>query len=155
MSEYLYLADYYKSLKSRKFKIAVLNGVFAIVHSGHISLIRFARKLVGVEGDVTVLINSDESVKRIKGDNKVIVDQESRRLVLCNIKDVDNVHIFEEDSPVEILKQIRPDFLVKGKDYNGKLILGAEYADAICLGPYDESISTTKIFDKIVEKNNK
>jgi D-sedoheptulose 7-phosphate isomerase len=99
------------------------NGCFDIIHPGHISLLERAKAL-GTH--LTVGINSDESIRKIKGAGRPIVSQESRREVLLGLQSVDEVHIFEELTPHELIKRLKPDILVKGGDWKPEEIVGAE-----------------------------
>src|SRR5258707_5393700 len=98
-------------LKSEKKKIVFTNGVFDIIHRGHVEYLIEAKSL----GDVLVVgLNSDASVKIIKGDKRPIVNEKDRAFVLANLKPVDYVVIFNEDNPFNIISSILPDILVKG-----------------------------------------
>lgn len=99
------------------------NGCFDIVHAGHIKLLCEARQL----GDRLVVgMNSDDSVRRLKGPSRPRVSQVDRKTVLEAIRYVDEVVIFDEDTPLELIKRIRPDVLVKGADYRAAEIVGAD-----------------------------
>lgn len=103
------------------------NGCFDILHPGHVSLLERARAL----GDRLVVgINSDESVRKIKGPGRPVVDQESRKAVLLALRAVDEVIIFEELTPEKVIHDIKPDILVKGGDWREDEIIGADFAKA-------------------------
>jgi len=129
--------------------IAFTNGVFDILHPGHIfSLSQAAR-----EADYLIVgINSDSSVKRLKGNNRPVNNQESRTLVLASLVIVDAVTIFEEDTPLELIKAIRPDVLVKGGDYTIEQIVGAseviQAGGRVVINPIIEGYSTSSIIAK-------
>jgi rfaE bifunctional protein nucleotidyltransferase chain/domain len=107
--------DLIKKLKSEKKKIVFTNGVFDIIHRGHVEYLNEAKSL----GDVLIVgMNSDVSVKLIKGDKRPIVGQENRAIVLANLKSVDYVVLFDEDNPYNIIKAVLPDILVKGGDWS-------------------------------------
>lgn len=131
-----------KQWRQRGEKIAFTNGCFDILHKGHIhSLFRasqFAEHLI-------VAVNSDESVRRLKGEERPINYQEDRAYVLAALACVDAVIIFDEDTPLEILKKILPDVLIKGGDYRIDEIVGREYADKVEIIEYLEGYSTTSI----------
>jgi len=135
-------------------KIVFTNGVFDILHQGHIfSLSQAAR-----EGDVLIIgLNADASVKRLKGDSRPVNNQESRALVLASLVMVDAVVLFEEDSPLELIKSLMPDVLVKGGDYTVEQIAGAKEVIAngghVVINPILEGFSTTNIIQQI--SNNK
>ena len=98
-------------------------------------------------------LNSDESVKRLKGENRPVLDEESRAMALASIGFVDNVVIFDEDTPYELIKKIQPDVLVKGADYKEDDIVGADIVKAkggeIKTIEFVDGYSTSKIIDKI------
>lgn len=135
-------------------KIVFTNGVFDILHQGHIfSLSQAAR-----EGDVLIIgLNADASVKRLKGDSRPVNNQESRALVLASLVMVDAVVLFEEDSPLELIKSLMPDVLVKGGDYTVEQIAGAKEVIVngghVVINPILEGFSTTNIIQQI--SNNK
>lgn len=131
-------------------KIVFTNGCFDILHKGHIEYLAKAANL----GDVLIVgLNSDESVRRLKGENRPVLDEESRAMALASIGFVDNVVIFDEDTPYELIKKIQPDVLVKGADYNEDDIVGADIVKAkggeIKTIEFVDGYSTSKIIDKI------
>ncbi len=131
-------------------KIVFTNGCFDILHKGHIEYLAKAANL----GDVLIIgLNSDESVRRLKGENRPVLDEESRAMALAAIGFVDNVVIFDEDTPYELIKKIQPDVLVKGADYNEDDIVGADIVKAkggeIKTIEFVDGYSTSKIIDKI------
>jgi D-glycero-beta-D-manno-heptose 1-phosphate adenylyltransferase len=130
-------------------KIAFTNGVFDILHSGHIYSLSQAAK----EADYLIVgLNSDASVKRLKGETRPINNQESRALVLASLVMVDAVVIFEEDTPLELINAIMPDVLVKGGDYTVEQIAGAKEVIAnggrVVINPVLEGFSTTTIIEQ-------
>lgn len=131
-------------------KIVFTNGCFDILHKGHIEYLAKAANL----GDVLIVgLNSDESVRRLKGENRPVLNEESRAMALAAIGFVDNVVIFDEDTPYELIKKIQPDVLVKGADYNEDDIVGADIVKAkggeIKTIEFVDGYSTSKIIDKI------
>ncbi len=107
--------------------VVFTNGVFDILHRGHVDYLSKAKAL----GDILVVgLNSDASVKRIKGDLRPIVRQEDRAFVLAGLASVDAVCLFEEDTPFNIISLIVPDVLVKGADYTLDNIVGRDVVDA-------------------------
>lgn len=140
------------SLKSQNSKIVFTNGVFDIIHRGHVEYLNEAKRL----GDVLIVgLNSDSSVKQIKGDSRPVNSEYDRAFVLVNIKAVDYVVLFEEDTPFNLIKLIVPDVLVKGGDWKTEDIVGSD----IVLGSggkvlslkYIDNYSTTEIINKISE----
>lgn len=104
-------------------KIVFTNGCFDILHYGHVHYLAQARSL----GDKLVIgLNSNASVKRLKGQNRPINDDDTRMYLLASLQFVDAVVVFEEDTPLELLKAVTPDILVKGGDYSLETIVGAD-----------------------------
>ena len=135
-------------LKSKT--IAFTNGVFDILHEGHIAVLSKAASFADV---LIVGLNSDASVKNIKGEDRPVNNENSRALILASLIMVDNVAMFEEDTPIEIIKLIQPDVLVKGGDYTLDTIVGAKEVMAnggrVEIVPLMEGFSTTTIIKKI------
>ena len=130
-------------------KIAFTNGVFDILHKGHI----FSLSQAAAEADYLIVgLNSDASVKRLKGETRPVNDQQSRALILASLIMIDAVVVFEEDTPLELIKSIMPDVLVKGGDYAIEQIAGAKEVIAnggrVVINPIIEGFSTTGIIDK-------
>jgi len=108
-------------------KVVFTNGCFDLIHSGHVDYLIKAREM----GDILMLgLNTDSSVKRIKGDKRPILKQDERAFILSNLKPVDYVTFFEEDTPAEIIKDLIPDVLVKGADWAIDKIVGREVVEA-------------------------
>ena len=140
-----------KKLKSQNKKIVFTNGCFDILHIGHVKYLQKAKSL----GDVLILgVNSNESVKRLKGAERPINDEYDRAYLLASMEVVDYVVIFEEDTPYELIKKVKPDILVKGKDYEGKEVVGSDIAKEVQLIEFVNGKSTTKIIEKIKENND-
>ena len=137
--------------KNLKKTIVFTNGCFDLLHKGHIDLLTRASEF----GDKLIVgINSDDSVKKIKGENRPIEDQKTRKKNLLNLNYVDDVYVFEETTPLKIIKFICPDILVKGADYDVHEIVGAKFVSTyggkvktIQLTP---GFSTTKSIEKMV-----
>ena len=112
-----------ESFRKQQKKVVFTNGVFDIIHAGHVDYLIKAR----AEGDLLIVgLNSDSSVKRIKGEYRPIVSQEQRAFVLSNIKPVDYVVIFEEDTPAVLIEKLIPDVLIKGSDWSLDNIVGKD-----------------------------
>lgn len=130
--------------------VAFTNGVFDILHEGHIKVLSQAASMADV---LIVGINSDASVKRLKGNERPINTQQSRALVLASLIMIDAVIVFEEDTPLNLIKSLLPDVLVKGGDYSLETIVGA--GEVIANGgkveviALEEGFSTTGIIEKI------
>jgi D-glycero-beta-D-manno-heptose 1-phosphate adenylyltransferase len=130
--------------------IAFTNGVFDILHQGHIFSLSQAAK----EADILIIgLNADASVKRLKGDSRPVNNQESRALLLASLQIVDAVILFEEDTPLQLIGSVLPDVIIKGGDYTVEQIAGAkEVIDAggrVVINPILEGFSTTGIIEQI------
>lgn len=130
--------------------IAFTNGCFDILHEGHIYSLSQAAK----EADYLVVgLNADSSVKKLKGEHRPINNEYTRARILASLVLVDAVIIFEEDTPLELIKKIMPDVLVKGGDYTVDTIAGAKEVIArggrVVINPLIENCSTTGIIEKI------
>ena len=111
-------------LKLRKSDVVFTNGCFDIIHPGHIHILKEAKSY----GDILIVgLNSNRSVKRLKGKSRPINSESDRVKILCSIKFVDYVVVFDEDTPLELIKLIKPHILVKGGDYSLNNIVGSEF----------------------------
>jgi D-beta-D-heptose 7-phosphate kinase/D-beta-D-heptose 1-phosphate adenosyltransferase len=136
--------------RAHKQKIVFTNGCFDVLHRGHIEFLSFCRK----QGDIVVLaLNSDRSVKMVKGPDRPINNQLDRAAVLSALESVDYIVIFDEPDPLEIIKKVRPNVLVKGQDWAEKGVVGREFVESIggkvVLAPIVEGKSTTGVVEKI------
>lgn len=130
--------------------IAFTNGVFDIMHRGHIASLSQAAS----EADLLIVgLNSDASTKRLKGDSRPVNDEQARCIVMASLLMVDAVVLFEEDTPLELIKAVMPDVLVKGGDYTEEQIVGAAAVKAnggkVVINPIIEGFSTTGLIGKI------
>ncbi|MHB8853884.1 MAG: D-glycero-beta-D-manno-heptose 1-phosphate adenylyltransferase [Ignavibacteriaceae bacterium] len=142
-----------KQFKNENKKVVFTNGVFDLIHAGHVDYLIKAKSL----GDVLIVgMNSDASVKRIKGNSRPILAEKERAFIISNLKPVDFVTIFEEDTPANLIQNIIPDVLVKGADWSLDKIVGREIVEAN--GGEVKAIqlvndqSTSKIIKSILEK---
>ena len=127
-------------------KIVFTNGCFDILHAGHVSVLEFAR----AKGDVLVVgLNSDDSVRRLKGPTRPVNKQADRALVLAALESVSYVCVFNEDTPYRLIKAVRPDVLVKGGDYKPSEIVGREFAGKVVRFALLKGRSTTGIIKKV------
>ena len=130
--------------------VAFTNGVFDILHQGHIFSLSEAAKEAAY---LVVGVNSDASVKRLKGESRPVNDQESRALLLASLAIVDAVVIFDEDTPLQLICSIMPDVLVKGGDYTVEQVAGAKEVLAnggrVVINPILQGFSTTEIIQQI------
>ncbi len=132
--------------ESKQGKIVFTNGCFDILHKGHLTYLNRAREL----GDMLIVgVNSDDSVKSIKGSTRPINTLENRAFMLAGLECVDYVVSFEEETPLEIIKAIKPDILVKGGDYRDKEVVGREYAKEVVLIDFVDGYSTSNIIESI------
>ena len=121
------------------------NGCFDIIHRGHIELLKFARNC----GDKLIVgLNSDSSVKRLKGDSRPIQNQEDRKAILEAIRWVDEVILFEEPTPINLIKRLKPEIIVKGGDYTPDQVVGNNLAEVRIFELVD-GLSTTKTVKNI------
>jgi D-beta-D-heptose 7-phosphate kinase/D-beta-D-heptose 1-phosphate adenosyltransferase len=140
-------------LKSKGKKIVFTNGCFDILHRGHVEYLSKAKQL----GDVLIVgLNSDSSVKMIKGDKRPIVPQEDRAFILSNLSFVDYIVIFDEPTPYELISKIVPDVLVKGSDWSQENVVGRDIVEAnggkVVLIEIVPGRSTTNVIKTIIER---
>jgi len=139
-------------LKREGKRVVFTNGCFDILHAGHTRYLREARKL----GDALILaLNSDSSVRSIKGPMRPIVPEAERAEVVASLDSVDYVTIFDELTPLELIEFLQPDVIVKGGDWAEKDIVGAEtvrkWGGRVAIMPEIEGASTTNIIDKVLQ----
>lgn len=133
---------------SQKANVVFTNGCFDIIHSAHIENLQFAKQ----QGDVLVVgLNSDESVRRLKGRSRPINHLEERSSLLSLFDFVDYIIVFQEDTPLEIIRLLQPCTIVKGSDYKKEEIIGLEYSKNVVLFEYKEGKSSTNIINKILK----
>ena len=150
------LKAFRSKLKAEGKKVVFTNGVFDLIHSGHVDYLSKAKKL----GDILIIgLNSDDSVKRIKGDKRPILKQEERAFILSNLKPVDYVILFDEDTPQKLISEIIPDILVKGGDWSVEKIVGKEVVEKnggkVINIEFVNDQSTSKIIDLIIQRYSK
>lgn len=137
-----------RQLKEENFKIVFTNGCFDILHLGHIDYLHKARNL----GDLLIVgLNSDASVKCLKGTSRPINEEKDRIAMLCALECVDFVVVFSEETPQELIAKIRPHILVKGADYTNKEVVGREFSEEVRLIEFIEGKSTSRLIQKIKE----
>ena len=137
-------------LKRQGRKIVFTNGCFDVLHFGHVHYLLQAREL----GDILVIgLNSDDSVRRLKGPTRPINGEKERAFVLAALACVDYVVVFDEDTPKELIETVRPDVLVKGGDYTLDNIVGADFVTqnggTVTTIPFVEGFSSTRIIEKL------
>jgi D-beta-D-heptose 7-phosphate kinase/D-beta-D-heptose 1-phosphate adenosyltransferase len=135
---------------SRCPNIVFTNGCFDVIHSAHISLLRYAKTL---GNKLIVGLNSDSSVKSIKGEKRPINNQDERIELLKNLGYVDHIILFNDDTPYSILSHLKPNVLVKGGDYTPDSIIGKEFVNKIIIFDYIKNKSSTLTINKIYSQN--
>lgn len=143
-----------RKLRAEGKKIAFTNGCFDLLHLGHVQLLRYAR----AQGDALIVgLNTDESVRKLKGPGRPINSEQVRSRVLASLADVDYVVLFDEESVLPLVEEVRPDVLVKGGDYTIEGVVGHElvqsYGGRVALAPQAEGFSTTDLIHRIGENH--
>ena len=136
-------------LKKNNKKIVFTNGCFDILHIGHIKYLEAAKS----HGDILIVgLNSDQSIEIIKGANRPINPANDRANIIAALKSVDYLVVFDEETPLNLIRSIKPDVLVKGGDYENKKVIGEEIVNKLVIIPFIEGKSTTKIIERIKSK---
>jgi len=144
------IRDLSKDLNARGKKIVFTNGCFDLLHAGHVQYLETAKSC----GDILILgINSDRSVKALKGLGRPINNETDRSYIVAALEVVDYVVIFDEDTPYNLIQAIKPNTLVKGKDYEGKNVVGQDIVDELILVEFVEGKSSSQIINKIQKGN--
>ncbi|GBD03505.1 Bifunctional protein HldE [bacterium HR19] len=142
-----------QNIRSEKKSIAFTNGCFDIIHAGHIKTFFEAKKYADI---LFVGINSDQSVRRLKGEKRPILPLEMRMIVVASVEAVDYVIPFDDDTPLSLIEKIEPDVLVKGEDWEEDKIVGADIVKSrggkIVRVKLIKGLSTTNIIARIIEK---
>lgn len=149
----LQLKKIISGLKSKGKKVVFTNGCFDILHYGHVKYLEEAKK----KGDILVVaINSDSSVKKIKGSRRPIIAAKERIRLVSALESVDYVTTFSESTPLKVIKLVKPDVLVKGGDWKTSNIVGSEfvksYKGRIITIPFVSGLSSSKLIKKIAKK---
>lgn len=136
-------------------RVVFTNGVFDLLHPGHIDLLRAAR----AEGDTLIVgVNSDTSVRRLKGEGRPVRNEAERAYVLAALETVDAVVVFDEDTPLALVELLQPDVIVKGGDYSEETIVGAPVVrrrgGRVVVVPLTPGQSTTSIIEKLRAERN-
>jgi rfaE bifunctional protein nucleotidyltransferase chain/domain len=147
ISELKLIVNQWKMLSK---KVVFTNGCFDIIHRGHNTYLLEAAEL---GNKLIVAVNSDESVRKLKGPNRPIVDEYSRAFNLASHTYIDAVILFDEDTPLNLIIELQPDVLIKGGDYTLETIVGAKevlsYGGKVEIIPFLEGYSTTNVIEKI------
>jgi D-beta-D-heptose 7-phosphate kinase/D-beta-D-heptose 1-phosphate adenosyltransferase len=143
-----------RDLRSAGMRVVLANGCFDLLHPGHIDLLRKARDH---KDALIVAINSDDSVRRLKGENRPIYGQNERAEILAALEPVDLVCVFDEDTPLNAILKIHPDVLVKGADWKGRGIVGQRevegWGGAVAALELVDGQSTTGIVERILDSS--
>jgi len=133
--------------------VVFTNGCFDLVHRGHLHLLREAKKLADL---LIVALNSDSSVKKIKGPDRPIIPEADRAELIAALEMVDYVTMFDEADPYNLIQELKPDVLVKGGDWPRDKVVGADVVEAnggrVVVIPYLEGCSTTQIIERMAKK---
>lgn len=129
-------------------RLVFSNGVFDLLHMGHLKLLNECRSIAGPRGAVVIGVNTDASVSRLKGPTRPITDEATRCSIIVFMKAVDHVVTFEEDTPLKLVEALKPDVIVKGSDYKGKLVVGSHLAPVVYVN-LESGKSTTSIIERI------
>ena len=144
------IADKVNIWKNNKQKIVFTNGCFDIIHLGHIELLA---KSADLGNRLIIGINSDSSIKSLKGEARPILGENSRAIIIAALNFVDAVVVFKEITPIEIIKKIQPEIIVKGGDYKEDDVVGkdiiSKYGGKVIILPLTKGFSTTNILNKI------
>lgn len=141
------------ALRAKGKKIVFTNGCFDILHYGHVMYLKKAKE----RGDILIVaLNSDSSVRKIKGPERPILNQHDRSAIVAALASVDYVVIFNQDTPLDIIRKVKPDILIKGSDWGKNNIAGADFVKS-CGGKVGtialaKGRSTTNIIRKVIEK---
>jgi D-beta-D-heptose 7-phosphate kinase/D-beta-D-heptose 1-phosphate adenosyltransferase len=123
------------------------NGCFDVLHPGHMKLLEYCKTL----GYVVVGLNSDNSVKKLKGPDRPIFSEKERIIMLKSCKYVDEVYVFNEETPYSLIKKVKPDIIVKGSDYLPHEVVGSDLCEVRIYNRFNE-FSTTKIIKNIINR---
>jgi D-beta-D-heptose 7-phosphate kinase/D-beta-D-heptose 1-phosphate adenosyltransferase len=133
--------------RSRGKKIVFTNGCFDLLHVGHLKVFSECKK----KGDVLVVgLNSDSSVRRLKGSGRPLVNEQERAFMLANLEPIDYVAIFSDLTPEKLIRKVHPDVLVKGGDWSADKIVGRDIAKKVVRVPLIKNHSTSKLIERIV-----
>ena len=128
-----------------KKKVIFTNGCFDVLHRGHIELLKFCKSF----GKVIVGLNSDESIRRIKGPKRPVFKCQDRKFMLEACKYVDEVIVFDEDTPIDLIKKVKPNIIVKGGDYKKEDVVGNDVCESVIIFNYLDGYSTTQIIEHL------
>jgi D-beta-D-heptose 7-phosphate kinase/D-beta-D-heptose 1-phosphate adenosyltransferase len=133
-------------------RIVFTNGCFDLIHLGHVKYFQFAK----AQGDLLVVaVNTDSSIRRLKGNKRPIINEQDRVAVLEELESIDYLVRFEEETPIDLIPEIRPDVLVKGADYAKEQVVGWDFVEScggsVALAPLVDGRSTSAVIERILE----
>jgi D-beta-D-heptose 7-phosphate kinase/D-beta-D-heptose 1-phosphate adenosyltransferase len=129
-------------------KVVFSNGCFDLLHASHVASLRYAKSL----GDILIVgVNSDESIQRLKGIRRPIIPLEQRLKMLEALECVDYLIPFDTDSPIDLVKYIKPDVMVKGQEYEGVPMRSSAHAGETIFFPMQEGVSTSRIIERVLD----
>jgi len=148
-------AEATENARRRGQSVVFTNGCFDLLHVGHVTYLQEAAAL----GDMLIIgMNSDDSIRRLKGESRPVINEQNRAALLAALQCVDFVVVFDEDTPCDLLEKIRPDTLVKGGTYSPDEVVGKDivesYGGTVCVTSVSVNVSTTKIVEKIRQQDN-
>jgi D-beta-D-heptose 7-phosphate kinase/D-beta-D-heptose 1-phosphate adenosyltransferase len=137
-------------------RVVFTNGCFDLIHLGHIKYFQFAKR----QGDLLIVgVNTDQSIQRLKGPKRPIINEQDRISVLEELESIDYLVPFDEDTPINLIEALRPDVLVKGADYQKEQVVGWDlvesYGGCVALAPLIDGRSTSNVIEKILDAYGK
>ena len=137
----------------KRYSIGFTNGCFDLLHEGHINFLEKAKSKCNY---LVVGINSDKSIKKIKGNKRPILNLKQRKRIIKSIKYVDKVMVFNQETPINLIKKIKPDIIFKGGDYKKENVVGYNFQKernkSVKIISFIDNVSTTKIINKLIKK---
>jgi D-beta-D-heptose 7-phosphate kinase / D-beta-D-heptose 1-phosphate adenosyltransferase len=142
-----------EQMRAQSRTVVFTNGCFDILHAGHVLLLQIALNY----GNALILgLNSDASVRSIKGDNRPVVPEQDRARVMASVRTVNRVTLFDQDTPLELIEMLKPDVIVKGGDWKPEDVVGKDVVEAyggrVEIVPTVEGRSTTNVIDEVVKR---
>ena len=137
----------------KRYSIGFTNGCFDLLHEGHINFLEKAKSKCNY---LVVGINSDKSIKKIKGNKRPILNLKQRKRIIKSVKYVDKVMVFNQETPINLIKKIKPDVIFKGGDYKKENVVGYNFQKernkSVKIISFIDNVSTTKIINKLIKK---
>lgn len=137
----------------KRYSIGFTNGCFDLLHEGHINFLEKAKSKCNY---LVVGLNSDKSIKKIKGNKRPILNLKQRKKIIKSVKYVDKVMVFNQETPINLIKKIKPDIIFKGGDYKKENVVGYNFQKernkSVKIISFTDNVSTTKIINKLIKK---